>query len=93
MRFTTCPLDCFDGCSIAVTNDLKLKGNKAHPITQGFLCHHPEQSTSVKIFRRQKTRKDCEGEGFQSLPFSRTFPAFKFVPCFRRQTEAFFWER
>ncbi len=40
MHFTTCPLDCFDGCSIVVEEDLKLKGNKAHPITQGFLCHH-----------------------------------------------------
>lgn len=40
MRFTTCPLDCFDGCSIAVSKDLKLKGNKSHPITQGYLCHH-----------------------------------------------------
>lgn len=40
MRFTTCPLDCFDGCSIAVSKDLTLKGNKAHPITQGYLCHH-----------------------------------------------------
>ncbi|AFL68838.1 molybdopterin-dependent oxidoreductase [Sulfurospirillum barnesii] len=40
MRLTTCPLDCFDGCSIVVGDDLKLKGNKAHPITQGYLCHH-----------------------------------------------------
>lgn len=40
MRFTTCPLDCFDGCSIAVSKELKLKGNKSHPITQGYLCHH-----------------------------------------------------
>jgi len=40
MRFTTCPLDCFDGCSIAVNEELKLKGNKNHPITQGYLCHH-----------------------------------------------------
>lgn len=40
MHFTTCPLDCFDGCSIAVSKELKLKGNKAHPITQGYLCHH-----------------------------------------------------
>jgi len=39
-KITTCPLDCFDGCSIVVGDDLKLKGNKAHPITQGFLCHH-----------------------------------------------------
>jgi len=40
MRLTTCPLDCFDGCSIVVSDELKLKGNKAHPITQGYLCHH-----------------------------------------------------
>ena len=37
---TTCPLDCFDGCSIVVDENGKLKGNKAHPITQGYLCHH-----------------------------------------------------
>lgn len=40
MRLSTCPLDCFDGCSIVVGDDLKLKGNKNHPITQGYLCHH-----------------------------------------------------
>jgi len=40
MQFTTCPLDCFDGCSIVVNQELKLKGNKDHPITQGYLCHH-----------------------------------------------------
>ena len=40
MRLTTCPLDCFDGCSVVVTDELKLKGNKNHPITQGYLCHH-----------------------------------------------------
>jgi anaerobic selenocysteine-containing dehydrogenase len=37
---TTCPLDCFDGCSIEVDEDLKLKGEKSHPITKGFLCHN-----------------------------------------------------
>ena len=37
---TTCPLDCFDGCSIEVDENLKLKGEKSHPITQGYLCHH-----------------------------------------------------
>lgn len=40
MQITTCPLDCFDGCSIVVGDDLQLKGNKKHPITQGYLCHH-----------------------------------------------------
>lgn len=37
---TTCPLDCFDGCSIEVDKELNLKGEKSHPITNGFLCHH-----------------------------------------------------
>lgn len=40
MTFTTCPLDCFDGCSIEVDEKLNLKGEKSHPITQGYLCHH-----------------------------------------------------
>ena len=37
---TTCPLDCFDGCSIEVDENLRLKGEKSHPITQGYLCHN-----------------------------------------------------
>ena len=37
---TTCPLDCFDSCSIEVDENLKLKGEKSHPVTQGFLCPH-----------------------------------------------------
>ena len=37
---STCPLDCFDGCSIKVGENLELKGEKSHPITQGYLCHH-----------------------------------------------------
>ncbi len=40
MKFTTCPLDCFDACSIVVDKDGNLSGNKNHPITQGYLCHH-----------------------------------------------------
>lgn len=40
MQKTTCPLDCFDGCSIIVDENLKLKGDKSHPITQGYLCPH-----------------------------------------------------
>ncbi|MGE5676919.1 MAG: molybdopterin-containing oxidoreductase family protein [Pseudomonadota bacterium] len=53
---TTCPLDCFDCCSIVATVGesgelLKLEGNGEHPITKGFICekgrkhlervHHP----------------------------------------------------
>lgn len=48
MHVTTCPLDCFDGCSITVSHDMKLKGNKHHPITQGYLCHHLNHYTQFE---------------------------------------------
>ncbi len=34
---TTCPFDCYDGCSI-VYKDGKLKADIEHPFTNGFLC-------------------------------------------------------
>lgn len=42
-HLTTCPLDCFDCCSIVATVGengelLKLEGNSEHPITKGFIC-------------------------------------------------------
>ncbi|MFK5880964.1 MAG: molybdopterin-dependent oxidoreductase [Sulfurospirillum sp.] len=40
MNLSTCPLDCFDSCSVVLGDDGRLKGDKNHPITQGFLCHH-----------------------------------------------------
>ncbi|MFQ5963190.1 MAG: molybdopterin-dependent oxidoreductase [Candidatus Scalinduaceae bacterium] len=40
--FNTCPRDCYDTCSILTTVEdgraIKLQGNPAHPVTQGFLC-------------------------------------------------------
>ena len=36
-NITTCPLDCYDGCSILFENG-KLKGDKSHPVTKGYLC-------------------------------------------------------
>ncbi|MBE0492236.1 MAG: molybdopterin-dependent oxidoreductase [Sulfurospirillum sp.] len=35
---TTCPLDCYDGCSVVVDKNLVLKGEKEHPVTKGHLC-------------------------------------------------------
>jgi len=55
-HLTTCPLDCFDCCSLVVSVDdtgkvMNIEGNKEHPITRGFICekgrkhmervHHP----------------------------------------------------
>jgi len=37
MNKTTCPLDCYDACSV-IYEEGKLKGDKAHPMTKGYLC-------------------------------------------------------
>ena len=34
---TTCPLDCYDACSVRYNED-KLKGDKEHDFTNGYLC-------------------------------------------------------
>ncbi len=39
MNKTACPLDCFDACRVIAT-DGGLKGDREHPLTQGFLCPH-----------------------------------------------------
>ncbi len=45
---TTCPLDCYDGCSI-IYEDSKLKGDKNHPVTRGYLC--PKMNKFLKYDR------------------------------------------
>ncbi len=39
---TTCPLDCWDACSVIATVEngrvVSLRGNDEHPFTRGFLC-------------------------------------------------------
>lgn len=54
MQKTACPLDCYDSCSIVVNDDLKLKGEKEHPVTGGFLCHH---LNNYHKFERIKTAR------------------------------------
>lgn len=64
-RTTTCPLDCFDGCSIVVDEQGGLKGDKAHPITQGYLCHHLnhyhtwERITKPRLFGQEITMEEA----------------------------------
>ncbi len=60
---TTCPLDCFDGCSIVVGEDGVLKGDKNHPITQGYLCpklnhYHEYNRISVPRFMGKEVGMD-----------------------------------
>lgn len=54
MLKTTCPLDCFDGCSILLKEDGALKGDKEHPITQGYLCPHLNHYSSWKRIERAR---------------------------------------
>ena len=37
MNKTTCPLDCYDACSV-IFEEGKLKGDQVHPVTKGYLC-------------------------------------------------------
>jgi len=53
MKRTTCPLDCFDACSV-IYEDGKLKGDKGHPTTQGYLC--PNLNAYLKTPRIQTPR-------------------------------------
>lgn len=39
-KTTACPLDCYDACRVVVNEDGKLKGDKSHPVTRGYLCPH-----------------------------------------------------
>ncbi|MGZ5208321.1 MAG: molybdopterin-dependent oxidoreductase [Sulfuricurvum sp.] len=39
-QITACPLDCYDACRIVVDENNVIKGDKSHPITQGYLCPH-----------------------------------------------------
>ncbi|MGQ4832630.1 MAG: molybdopterin-dependent oxidoreductase [Candidatus Asgardarchaeia archaeon] len=71
MFFNTCPRDCYDTCGIITYVKegliIKIEGNKAHPITRGFLCpkgyllkeytYHNTRLTSALI------RKGGKGDG------------------------------
>src|SRR5688500_6682427 len=47
LKTTMCNRDCPDTCSIVATVEdgrvTRLQGDKAHPVTQGFLCHRTSQ--------------------------------------------------
>lgn len=48
---TACPLDCYDACRILLDENQKLKGDKSHPVTRGYLCpnlnHFKEQDRLI----------------------------------------------
>ncbi len=53
MLKTTCPLDCYDACSVIYENG-KLRGDKEHPFTNGFLC--PNLNSFFKYERVESAR-------------------------------------
>jgi anaerobic selenocysteine-containing dehydrogenase len=56
MKTTTCPLDCFDSCNIVLSDDGRLKGDKNHPITQGYLCHHLNNYHKIQRIKKPSFR-------------------------------------
>ncbi len=53
LKTTTCPLDCYDACSVVYENG-KLKGDKDHSFTNGFLC--PNLNSFLKSKRIESAR-------------------------------------
>ena len=53
MLKTTCPLDCYDSCSVVYEGG-KLRGDKDHPFTNGFLC--PNLNSFLKVNRIESAR-------------------------------------
>ncbi|MCK9373242.1 MAG: molybdopterin-dependent oxidoreductase [Sulfuricurvum sp.] len=39
-QITACPLDCYDACRIVVETSGRFRGDKNHPVTNGYLCPH-----------------------------------------------------
>lgn len=79
---TTCPLDCFDCCSLVVTVDdkgelLSIDGNKEHPITKGFICekgrkhlervHHPSRLKYPIMKRNGKWQRISWDEALDTI--------------------------
>lgn len=59
---TTCPLDCYDACSL-IYEDGKLKGDKNHPFTNGYLCpnihsYHKEKTLQSAIYDDKEVSLD-----------------------------------
>ena len=77
--YTSCTLDCPDGCGIKVTvrdgRIVKLQGDADHEFTRGYLCaktyHYPERvySTERQLYplRRKNLATGADWEQFPLL--------------------------
>ena len=77
VRHSVCALDCPDACSLLINVDAegkgsKLRGNPAHPVTQGFLCgkvaRYLEREYSPDRILHPLRRTGAKGDGrFQRI--------------------------
>lgn len=76
---TTCPLDCFDCCSLEVTVDdtgdiINIEGNKEHPITKGFICSKGKKHLErVRHKSRLKYPMKKNNIGWQRISWEEAF--------------------
>jgi anaerobic selenocysteine-containing dehydrogenase len=71
-KFSVCPLDCPDTCSLAVTIEddrvVDVRGSKVNPITHGAVCtkvakHYPEFVRGPSRLRHPLKRIGRKGDG------------------------------
>jgi len=58
-KMTACPLDCYDACRIVVDENGKLKGDKSHPVTQGYLCPNLNHFSDYERLRSPRLRGEA----------------------------------
>lgn len=64
---TACPLDCYDACRVVLDEKGKLKGDKTHPVTRGYLCpnlnhFHEQIRLSVPTYKGEEISMECAVE-------------------------------
>src|SRR4051812_25585462 len=85
VRHSVCALDCPDCCSLLINIDgqgmgSKLRGDPAHPITQGFLCgkvaRYLDREYSPERLLYPQRRIGAKGEGrFEQITWDEALEA------------------
>lgn len=69
-----CPLDCWDACGFIVSvdenNQIKISGDKEHPITQGFLCKKGQDFLKERLFSDNRIKTPLIRKGDTHVPIS-----------------------
>lgn len=71
---SACPLDCWDACSFSVEveekGDFNVRGDKNHPITQGFLCNKGREYLKERVFSPNRIKTPLLKQGENYIPVS-----------------------